>query len=1848
MTTRTMQLQSIVLTAVSVLLLVAAPRSHAGVEAVLAKGFKPNIAYQVNELDAVNTFNGNLMVQVPLGPTYKTNGTLSYSFGLRHQGEIWNYISYHGITTPSPEPTHIAVVQGGGWEAYNVTVIGWDGGPSGGGSDFVGAEAVPIGLAGAGWTLATDSFMQIIKNGSERDEAYIDPTGATHTFGANMHAKTFCGGTPCNNTVAYTHDGSYIRMRFVDGNPLLREVDLPDGTIRRFRCTAECDNRKAIWVHDWTADPFGNVLLIDRVDVGGNPSAGRPAPGQWVWNYTEATLPDAETRSDPYFRGTPAERAALQVTRRHRLTFTVEDPNGRFEDQPWMLGVRLVRAELSGPQGDRSMVFELDYEQRPLLRPVIRPFILDPPRLVFPYNADKSINVWTLSAVRHPADAGKWQFAYYDGYESEVDEELTYTFCGDYTAPSGQCPAAQKYPTSRLSGRLKQVRAPAGGGYAYEYGTRRYPRRPCPREPHQGAAYSGGSLVGVKKRTQLNADGVPVAGAVWSYAGNGYVPAITGDDTCSAPTEFLASTLDPNGLLTLNYYVLKFADPWFGAPFSPEEYRANTLTRRDGTQVGRFLSSEIYQVEDPLFTSDLANAVRRMFEAYRRNDPPTSATLLRSTYASYELSSTDCDPEMLDCELYNLRMTSQHTRFWDDNGTTPVGSVTEGAYVETVYSDFDGVGHFRQKNTYGNLRAVGRSNATAPSDWDQRMEYTLFNPGVSWSPGQPTPSGLPLHWILGTYTHTSAMEPGWLVSSLHHFDPARGYLRASRSIKANGTSTAIPLANESARNLVAETGPDDFFTVYSRIDGTDDDGIPIVVSRAEYYGGDGGNLGEWQLSGDSVAIPPSATREYTIDTTFRYGGVAKIEYKTCDNNETYLQTESSLIERGMGLPLSITDSAGLTTSYAYDILGRVLNVTPPGTLAPETYTYKSKTGTAGMNSIAISRADTSVSYVYDGLGRLISESRSMPSGVATTAYTYTTTGKIFQQFLPMGNRHSEFRYDIFDREKKIIGADNKVTDVVYNGVRSAVRMIDDVAVSGVSDTAQLTSDFDSFGRLWLATDNATRAIYKYDAASNLILATLNPTGDGDKRQHRRFHYDGRGVLTTVTHPELRDAGTNVQVVLNSTYDAMGNVTGTDLAAQGASPQMLPQWRLRFDYDPAARLLEVWQPGSNGRKTFKSFDYYPATDPIGRRSRLKTSVRRNYFPDPSRTGGIPTIDVTTTRAYKACTGTVVDCTGLLESVTTVVSAPSASGAAAQSFFGGSVGYAYDSRGEISRIDYPTFGDAPPRGISYGYAKGYLTSVREGGARRAEISYHLNGLVNLVRLAAPGVSYTISADPSGLTRPFKIDWNWVGGSSSTGTYSYDGAGNISAMGVDSFQYDLAMRVTEANVAGQRQRYEYDGFGNLTSMDEQTVPAHWPTNRLGAPFVYDAAGNIVQMPDRRKFDLQVGNYKLTFLYDALNTMTYIDGTNLGRAFVYDASDERVGVIDYKAAGGRRELWSFRDQQQKVLRDFERTFTAAGASTWRWTKDYVYRGTILSNTIAPGSAGVRDVHVDHLGSTRFVTDSAGHLVAGATSSGIRYWPFGTLVFKRPLDERLAFTGHERDDDGTTSSEADFDYMHARYYGAGVGRFLSMDPTLKSAERRRPQSWNRYVYVENNPVNAVDPDGRIVETLWDLANVVIGAKSLYDNVSSGHYAAAAIDAVGVIVDGAAVVAPGVPGGVGTAIRVARASDKVDDVADIAKTVNGGRRLLPFKDSDRITEVNNTLDRIQDGARKYKQDGSVFRNAEGKLPDRPAGYYREYTVDTPGATNRGARRIVQGQSGETYYTDDHYNSFVTIDPRIHN
>ncbi|SEA80321.1 ribonuclease domain-containing protein [Alkalimonas amylolytica] len=112
-------------------------------------------------------------------------------------------------------------------------------------------------------------------------------------------------------------------------------------------------------------------------------------------------------------------------------------------------------------------------------------------------------------------------------------------------------------------------------------------------------------------------------------------------------------------------------------------------------------------------------------------------------------------------------------------------------------------------------------------------------------------------------------------------------------------------------------------------------------------------------------------------------------------------------------------------------------------------------------------------------------------------------------------------------------------------------------------------------------------------------------------------------------------------------------------------------------------------------------------------------------------------------------------------------------------------------------------------------------------------------------------------------------------------------------------------------------------------------------------------------------------------------------------------------------------------------------------------------------------------------------------------------------------------------------------------------------------------------------------------------------------------------------------------------------VAPGAEVTQSGSSAQPRMPAQQL-ELQKTLQRIQsNGPFPYDRDGITFHNRERLLPIQPRGYYREYTVDTPGLSHRGPRRVVTGGNPPVvfYYTEDHYQSFRRIsgDPyeRIH-
>ena len=99
----------------------------------------------------------------------------------------------------------------------------------------------------------------------------------------------------------------------------------------------------------------------------------------------------------------------------------------------------------------------------------------------------------------------------------------------------------------------------------------------------------------------------------------------------------------------------------------------------------------------------------------------------------------------------------------------------------------------------------------------------------------------------------------------------------------------------------------------------------------------------------------------------------------------------------------------------------------------------------------------------------------------------------------------------------------------------------------------------------------------------------------------------------------------------------------------------------------------------------------------------------------------------------------------------------------------------------------------------------------------------------------------------------------------------------------------------------------------------------------------------------------------------------------------------------------------------------------------------------------------------------------------------------------------------------------------------------------------------------------------------------------------------------------------------------------VAQKESTPREIATVTVSELPREARQTIALVRKGGPyPYARDGAIFSNREAMLPRQRRGYYKEYTVKTPGERTRGARRIVAGAGGELYYTDDHYNHFRRV------
>jgi RHS repeat-associated protein len=664
-----------------------------------------------------------------------------------------------------------------------------------------------------------------------------------------------------------------------------------------------------------------------------------------------------------------------------------------------------------------------------------------------------------------------------------------------------------------------------------------------------------------------------------------------------------------------------------------------------------------------------------------------------------------------------------------------------------------------------------------------------------------------------------------------------------------------------------------------------------------------------------------------------------------------------------------------------------------------------------------------------------------------------------------------FQYDRFDRPTLVQQPDSHTTLIAYQGSRQVSRTVA-AATDSRPDGTPLESDavtterYDGYGRLLSVTEGSgtngadVTTSYGYDVGNRLDSVT---TTDSPVTQTRTFTYDQRGFLLSEQHPESGQTLYGAAISAPA-YDARGHATRKVVASQD----------LRFTYDSAERLTTVQAGNPNGTlSTLKSFTYgegnlgtCPALSGCeARNGKLVTAVRHNL--DPL----FGDVTVTESYAYYGRGGR------LAERNTTVSSGGGFEGA---SFV---TRRSWNELGLLDTVAYPETSFAgQPRYVGYGYDQGILSAVNGYGT----VTYQPSGVVAAVA-HANGVSEVWDPDASGMARPARIRATSAGQTLwDSGSYAYDGIGNIATIGPRRFRYDKVGRLSFESNPYPEAFYSYDAFGNRTGSTiahvhgdvfgrvTTIVPLDAQTNRLQGTALYDSAGNMTQWA-----------VDDTFTYDATSIVTTHNAAGRTVHYLYTADDERIAEVE-RLTGADQQLhnkttWTLRATENQLLRVFTDDATS-GSRVWSWTEDEIWRGaSLLANESA---IGTRHYTVDHLGSPRLVTSASGTYLG--TQEFSAFGEGGTTD-----GGAIQFTGHERDwSHGPAGWGETFDYMHARYYSPGAGRFLSVDPVLGSLQS--PQSWNRYAYASNNPVMRTDSDGRV-----DLAKAYAAASLELEEIAS-------------------------------------------------------------------------------------------------------------------------------------------------------
>lgn len=733
-----------------------------------------------------------------------------------------------------------------------------------------------------------------------------------------------------------------------------------------------------------------------------------------------------------------------------------------------------------------------------------------------------------------------------------------------------------------------------------------------------------------------------------------------------------------------------------------------------------------------------------------------------------------------------------------------------------------------------------------------------------------------------------------------------------------------------------------------------------------------------------------------------------------------------------------------STYSTYDANGRFMLSTSNELGHTETYSYDQVTG---QQLSAIDINNLTISYQYDGFGRVIRE--DLPDGNWTTTSYYKCNFNCpdkglyyIEQKFSSGPPITTY-FDQLDREirSQTLGFKGQtvLVDQVYNE-RGLVERVSDPYYEG--DTSYWTQSFyDILERDTLQILPGGREFRTF--YQGLSTTTINPLGQSktvikntlgqniqviDNDNNSLFYgYDAQGNMCTITDPEGN--------VITNTYDHFGRKIRSDDPDMGT---------YHYTYNMYGELLMQIDPNSD--TVSMSYD---ALGRLSARSEKEYTTTWQYDTAPNGIGKLATKEMSTgykhSYSYDALSRLVSD-------IETIDSTDY------------SLGYSYDALGRIESMTYPsgfktrnvynersflkevknfTTEEVYWQADSID-AKGQLRRTTQGNGFQTQYAFdpetdYLQGI--------------LTSDGINTLQNLSFTFNDIGHL----TNRQDASKSLS----ESFSYDNLNRLTQANVAnGQVVDIQYDVLGNITYKSDVGT-YHYAENNEGPKTLtsIDPVNPNVCVPS------SLTSYQYTS-FDKVSSMTKAENR---LEIIYGADRQRIIQKTYQYDVLKHTRIHVGSYYEKEIVD---TLTSE--------IHYIYGGEGVVAVHKKNSDNTSELNYwykDHIGSVSVITNDLGAILeelsydAWGKRRNTDWTPIQTVEPFSPLKTPRGFTGHEHID------LFDLINMNGRIYDPVIGRFIQPDPNVQDITDL--QNLNRYSYVLNNPLSYTDPSGFFFKKLF-------------------------------------------------------------------------------------------------------------------------------------------------------------------------